>query len=392
MKQISERLYSWASSLDQATLDQAATTASMPFVYPHLALMPDAHPGKGSTIGSVVPTRGAVIPACVGVDIGCGMIAVRTDKHVDDFAGLDKSRLRKEIETRIPLSAGRYNATVLDDADAEIQILSEVVTLSETEGNLILKLSPNWHKQMGSLGSGNHFIEVCADEHDTVWLFLHSGSRGVGHRIAQHFIAEAKKLNEKWNIQLPDIDLAYLSDGTREFGEYINLMNWAQAFALANRRVMMHRVREAFAEWMKDEFAELQTVNCHHNFTQQEHHFGQKLWVTRKGAISACEGEWGLIPGSMGTASYVVQGKGNEMAFNSAPHGAGRRLTRNAARKTFTMESLETAMQGIEWRHAGAFLDEHPSAYKDIDQVMRDSADLVEIKYTLRQLINVKGD
>jgi tRNA-splicing ligase RtcB len=317
---------------------------------------------------------------------------VRTDKHVDDFAGLDKSRLRKEIETRIPLSAGRYNATVLDDADAEIQILSEVVTLSETEGNLILKLSPNWHKQMGSLGSGNHFIEVCADEHDTVWLFLHSGSRGVGHRIAQHFIAEAKKLNEKWNIQLPDIDLAYLSDGTREFGEYINLMNWAQAFALANRRVMMHRVREAFAEWMKDEFAELQTVNCHHNFTQQEHHFGQKLWVTRKGAISACEGEWGLIPGSMGTASYVVQGKGNEMAFNSAPHGAGRRLTRNAARKTFTMESLETAMQGIEWRHAGAFLDEHPSAYKDIDQVMRDSADLVEIKYTLRQLINVKGD
>lgn len=355
IKKISDGLYSWASILEDVTRDQAITTASMPFIYPHLALMPDAHLGKGSTVGSVVPTRGAIMPACVGVDIGCGMIAVRTDKHVDDIQHLDRSLLRKEIEARVPLSAGKYNQTILPDAEKWIERLID----PNTGNALIDRLSPNWRYQMGSLGSGNHFIEVTADEDGMVWLFLHSGSRGVGNKIAMHHIAKARDLNTKWHIQLPDPDLAYFPEHADEFHDYIAAMMWAQNFALYNRYVMMERVEVAFTEWAGS-FQEDQEINCHHNFTQKEHHFNQDIWVTRKGAISAREGEWGLIPGSMGTASYVVQGKGDKMSMNSAPHGAGRVLGRNVAKKTFTMESLEESMVGIEWRHTDAFLDEHP--------------------------------
>jgi tRNA-splicing ligase RtcB len=387
IQRIGDKLYNWASILEDVTRDQAITTSSMPFIYPHLALMPDAHLGKGSTVGSVVPTRGAIMPACVGVDIGCGMIAVRTDKHIDDIDHLDRSLLRKEIEARVPLSAGKYNQTILPDAEKWIETLVESVE----DIKHIDDLSPNWRYQMGSLGSGNHFIEVTADEDGMVWLFLHSGSRGVGNKIAMHHIAKARKLNEKWHIQLPDPDLAYFPEDTLEFWAYIRQMRWAQDFALYNRYVMMERVKVAFAEWAGS-FQEDQEINCHHNFTQKEHHFNTDLWVTRKGAISANEGQWGLIPGSMGTASYVVQGLGNKMSLNSAPHGAGRVLGRNVAKKTFTMESLEESMAGIEWRHTDAFLDEHPRAYKNIDVVMQDASDLVEIKYTLHQLINVKGD
>ena len=245
---------------------------------------------------------------------------------------------------------------------------------------------------MGTLGSGNHFIEVTVDEGDQVWLFLHSGSRGVGNRIAQKHIQVARDLCSKWWIQLPDRDLAYLVEGTDEFWAYIRQMRWAQRYALLNREEMMDRVVRQFSEWVGGDVERQEEINCHHNYTEQEHHFGKDVWLSRKGAINAETGRAGLIPGSMGTASYVVSGRGNAMALNSAPHGAGRNYSRSAARRAFTQDDLREAMQGIEYRDTSAFIDEIPAAYKDIDQVMADAADLVEIRHTLRQIVNVKGD
>lgn len=383
-----DNVFNWASILEDNTLEQAQMTASMPFVHPYVALMPDAHLGKGSTVGSVVPTMNAIMPACIGVDIGCGMIALKTSHTLESIAGMDKKALRQSIESQIPLSAGKYNQKVNDDATqyiGELEFDANIVGFNPDE------LSPNWRLQLGSLGSGNHFIEVTVDEDKNVWLFLHSGSRGIGNKIAMHHIDVAQKMADKYFIQLPHRDLAYLVNDTDEYYNYITQMSWAQDFAFKNRLVMMNRVANAFRHHAGD-FDIFQEVNCHHNFTQSERHFGKDMMITRKGAISAREGEWGLIPGSMGTASYVVQGKGNPLSFNSAPHGAGRQYARNAARKTFTMDSLIDRMEGIEWSGSNAFLDEHPDAYKDIDIVMRDAEDLVEIKHTLRQIINVKGD
>jgi tRNA-splicing ligase RtcB len=245
--------------------------------------------------------------------------------------------------------------------------------------------------QIGSLGSGNHFIEITKDEEGSIWLFLHSGSRGVGNKIATHHIAVAQEYAKKNFITLPDPDLAYLVEGTQEFHRYILEMYWAQKFAFKNRDVMMNRVKKAFKQYAGD-FEIIEEINCHHNFTQLERHWSKDLWITRKGAISAKEGEMGLIPGSMGTASYVVEGLGNKLSFCTAPHGAGREYSRNEARKTFTKESLDAMMEGIEWSHSDAFIDEHPNAYKDIDVVMEDAKDLVKIRHTLRQIINIKGD
>jgi len=244
---------------------------------------------------------------------------------------------------------------------------------------------------LGSLGSGNHFIEVSLDEDDRVWLFLHSGSRGVGNKIAQHHIKVAQALCEKWWIELPDRDLAYLVQGTDEFWMYIRELRWAQKFALLNREEMMHRVVACFGQWVGD-VERTEEINCHHNYTTQENHFGKDVWLSRKGAIDAGKGVPGLIPGSMGTRSYVVVGKGNKLALNSSPHGAGREYSRSRARKTFTRADLKAAMGGIEYRDTDAFLDEIPAAYKDIDIVMADAADLVGVRHTLRQIINVKGD
>ena len=393
MQEISSKLYNWASILDAGTKDQAIVTSQMPFIFPHMALMPDAHLGKGSTVGSVVPTYAAVMPACVGVDIGCGMIAVKTDKHKDDLDGLDRKPLRQAIERSIPLSAGKYNSAVHADARWYIDQLRGFFNERGNEGlgEMVNQLSPNWELQLGTLGSGNHFIEVSYDEGGWVWLFLHSGSRGVGNKIAMKYIKLAQDLNRLWLIDLPDPDLAYLPQGTPEYLEYINAMTWAQDFALYNRKLMMDRLMRQFEDWAGT-FEVMDQINCHHNFAQYEKHFGRTVLVTRKGAIEAAEGKWGLIPGSMGAASYVVQGLGERMSFNSAPHGAGRVHSRSSAKKTFTKESLEAAMEGIEWSHSDAFLDEHPDAYKDIDQVMEDAKDLVVIRHTLRQLINVKGD
>ncbi len=388
MKTINARLKSWASILDENAEAQALTTATMPFVFPHVALMPDAHLGLGATVGSVIPTLRAVMPAAVGVDIGCGMIAVKTQFTASDLPA-DRRELRQQIERAVPTSAGAYNRKVVATAEPRI---AELTALAASRGFDPRSYAGNWELQLGTLGSGNHFIEVSLDETDAVWLFLHSGSRGVGNRIAQHHIKVAKALMEKWWIALPDPDLAYLVEGTSEFGRYIDELTWAQRFALLNREEMMDRVAWQVSEWMGTPVVESERINCHHNFTQKENHFGKDVWLSRKGAISARAGELGLIPGSMGTASYVVEGLGNPVALESSPHGAGREYSRSAARKAFTVDDLRTAMVGIEYRDTDAFIDEIPAAYKPIDRVMDDASDLVRIGHTLRQIINVKGD
>ena len=390
MQQISKRLMNWASILEPDVREQAERTAAMPFIYPHLALMPDAHLGKGATVGSVIPTLGAIMPAAVGVDIGCGMMAVRTQFTGADMGERgDLASLRVAIENAIPLSAGKYNEAVRQAPETAARIADlEAKDGADSAG----RIAPNWRLQLGSLGSGNHFIEITLDERGRVWLFLHSGSRGVGHRLAVQHIRAARAECTKWWISLPDPDLAYLVEGTAEFGAYIRDLRWAQHFAALNRQEMMDRVASCLGEWIGQPVLRAETVACHHNYTEREKHFGKQVWLSRKGAIDATKGTLGLIPGSMGTASYIVAGKGNRLALSSSPHGAGRAYGRRAAERTFTRAQLDAAMEGIEWRHTGAFLDEIPAAYKPIDQVMADAADLVEVRHTLRQIINVKGE
>ena len=396
------KVMNFASILEDNTREQAEMASTMPFVFPHLALMPDAHLGKGATVGSVIPTERAIMPAAVGVDIGCGMVAVRTQFVLADLPPRGRyAALREAIEQAIPLSKGKYNEEVW--ALHTEQRLEDLRGLAEQMGFDPASYSGNWEMHLGSLGSGNHFIEVSLDEENRVWLFLHSGSRGVGNKIAQHHIKVAQKHAERWHIDLPDPDLAYLVEGTDEFWAYIKQMRWAQTFAYLNRAEMMDRVVECFETWLwadsdfsgDREDARVfrdQEVNCHHNYTEQERHWGRNVWLSRKGAIDASEGTWGLIPGSMGTRSYVVVGKGNHLALNSAPHGAGREYSRSRARKTFTHDDLRAAMGDVEYRDSDAFIDEIPAAYKPIETVMHDARDLVEVKHELRQILNVKGE
>ncbi|MDR1440928.1 MAG: RtcB family protein [Bifidobacteriaceae bacterium] len=390
MQEVNAKLLNWASIIDQATLDQAAAVAQLPFIYPHVALMPDAHVGLGATVGSVIPALGAVIPAAVGVDIGCGMVAVRT-QHKADQLPADLKALREAIEAAVPVSPGVYNERLTASALASCEDLSQAWTKSHP-GEDGPPRSPNWRQQLGSLGGGNHFIEVSLDEEDRVWLFLHSGSRGVGNKIATQHIQVARSLMKRWWIELEDPDLAYLVQGTEEFWAYIRELRWAQDFALANRAEMMNRVVQAFTDWIGEPVERVQEIQCHHNYTVQESHHGKKVWVSRKGAIDAHQGVWGLIPGSMGTASYVVQGKGSAPALYSAPHGAGRAHSRSQARQLFTQDDLRAAMAGIEFRDGQAFIDEIPAAYKDISTVMADAAPLVDVRHVLRQIVNVKGE
>ncbi|SFE49682.1 RtcB family protein [Blastococcus tunisiensis] len=392
MEKINGRLLNWASILEDTTRGQAERTASMPFIHPHLALMPDAHLGMGATVGSVIPTDGAIIPAAVGVDIGCGMIAVRTQFTADDVAGRDLAVLHGQISRSIPLSAGGRNARIRASAEPRIAELREMPGAGQADGAV-----HHWPQQLGSLGSGNHFIELSLDEADRVWLFLHSGSRGVGNKLAQKHIKVAQEQCRRRHIQLPDRDLAYLVEGEPEFDAYIEALRWAQRFAYLNREEMMDRCVDQLARFLSGhglgtEVERHETVNCHHNYTERETHYGREVWLSRKGAISARKGEPGLIPGSMGAASYVVAGKGNVPSLMSSPHGAGRNFSRSAARKRFTRQDLDARMAGIAWGRSDAFLDEHPDAYKPIDQVMADAADLVEVRHTLRQIVNVKGD
>jgi tRNA-splicing ligase RtcB len=389
MEHLTPKLINWASILDAGAREQAETTATLPFIHPHVALMPDAHLGLGATVGSVIPTLGAIIPAAVGVDIGCGMIAVRT-QYVADGLPADRRPLREAIERAVPLSAGGRNQRV--EHEHTRQRLERLTRAAEQAGFEPGRDAAAWELQLGTLGSGNHFIEVTVDEQSRVWLFPHSGSRGVGNRIAQRHVKVARQLCEQWWIDLPHPDLAYLAEGTDEFWAYIRQMRWAQEYALLNREEMMDRVVACFAEWVGGDVERQEEINCHHNYTEQERHFGKDVWLSRKGAINAEAGRPGLVPGSMGTASYVVSGLGNPVSLNSAPHGAGREYSRSKARRTFTHEQLREAMQGIEYRDTDAFVDEIPGAYKDIDRVMADAAELVEVRHVLRQIVNVKGD
>lgn len=391
MEELCKGLLSWASILEDQAREQAERTASLPWIKPHVALMPDAHWGMGSTVGSVVPTKDVVMPACVGVDIGCGMSAMRTHLTKGDLEGRDLSVLRNAIEREIPVSKGNYRKQLSQSATERAIVLEAYAVDNNVDPD---RYSSNWRLQLGTLGSGNHFIEVCLDEEDRVWVFLHSGSRGVGNRIAQTHVKIAQQQCAKWYVDLPHKDLAFLAYGTQEFWRYLADLRWAQAFARENRAEMVDRVVSCLWEFMDEPIRTEELITCHHNYTEQEEHYNQKLWITRKGAINAEKGRRGLIPGSMGTSSYVVTGKGNKASFNSAPHGAGRNFSRTEARKRFTIEQLNEAMKGIEWRadNAKEFLDEIPGAYKDIDQIMIDAADLVQVDHTLRQILNVKGD
>src|SRR3954471_6540862 len=331
MEKLADRLYSWASILEEGTRDQALTTASMPFVRPHLALMPDAHLGLGATVGSVIPTVRAIIPAAVGVDIGCGMIAVHT-RYTSAELPADRRRVREAIERAVPLSAGAANRKVSRDHTQER--LDRLSAEAERARFDPASYAKGWRLQLGTLGSGNHFIEISLDELDRVWLFLHSGSRGAGNKIAQKHIRVARELCAARGADLPHRDLAYLEEGTPQFDAYLREMQWAQRYALLNREEMMDRVARQFSEWVgagPDGVERLEEINCHHNYTEPERHLGLDVWLSRKGAINAERGRPGLIPGSMGTASYVVTGRGNPMSLSSAPHGAGREYSRTRA-------------------------------------------------------------
>jgi tRNA-splicing ligase RtcB (3'-phosphate/5'-hydroxy nucleic acid ligase) len=376
------------NTIEPEAQKQILNTAKMPFIFKHVAVMPDCHYGKGATVGTVLATTGAVIPAAVGVDIGCGMIAVRTPLTRADVP--QRAAIRTGIERAIPMSAGRNNARVTPTAAGRIGTLERLAADTRATPD---EYDRNWRLALGTLGGGNHFIELAEDTAGAVWLTLHSGSRGVGNRIGNHYIKVAQKLCDKMGVDLPDRDLAYLPEEHPAFAAYLRDLNWAQQFALHNRNEMMDRVLTEVGRAVGGRHGlELQRINSHHNFTQQEDHFGRRVWITRKGAIKATRDSWAMIPGSMGTRSYIVVGLENPMSFHSAPHGAGRRYSRTKARALFTMNDLSRAMEGIEYRHSGALLDEIPGAYKDIDQVMENASELVETRFVLKQFVNVKGD
>jgi tRNA-splicing ligase RtcB len=384
--QVNEHLYNWASEIDEGTIRQAQATARLPIVAGHVALMPDAHVGLGATVGSVIPTRGAVIPSAVGVDIGCGMIAVETDLVASDLPdSLDP--LLSNLERAVPAGMGKHGEHREGSRAAHAFFdAHQPHTELTTEQNIKVV------RQFGSLGSGNHFLEVCLDERDHVWVVLHSGSRGIGNQLATAHIKVAKRLAGTLGYPLENADLAWLKEGTDEFRAYIADMLWAQDYAKANRDAMMDAtLQQLFRAVGKGR--ERARVNCHHNFTEQETHGGERVWLTRKGAIKADVGDLGVIPGSMGAATYVVEGLGNPLSFNSCSHGAGRRYSRTAAKKRFDVADLEARMGSRTWQKSAAqnLIDEIPDAYKDIDKVMADQADLVKVKHTLRQVLNMKG-
>ena len=378
--------------------EQLRNTARLPFVFKWVAAMPDVHWGLGATVGSVVPTRGAIVPAAVGVDIGCGMAAVRTTLGARDLPD-DLKGVRTAIERAVPhgFTAGRGRDKGSWDAPPR---RAERVWPELEEGFARIKARhpksvPDRHPaaQLGTLGSGNHFIEVCLDGASRVWFLLHSGSRGVGNRIGTYFIERAREEMRKQDVRLPDRDLAYLREGTRGFDDYVDAVSWAQAYALLNRRVMMEAIVDAVAAapglppfTVTDE-----AVNCHHNYVARETHYGEEVLVTRKGAVRAGAGELGIIPGSMGTRSYIVRGKGNPESFLSCSHGAGRTLSRNEAKRRFSLADHEKATAGVECRKDAGVIDETPAAYKPIDAVMAAQADLVDVVHELKQVVCVKG-
>ena len=370
----------------------------MPFIHKWVATMPDVHLGKGATIGSVIPTVGAVIPAAVGVDLGCGMMAVKTSLTASDLPD-NLSAMRSAIERAVPHGRSARRRGGRDKGawgEAPKDVLAAWAPLDEAFKIMVDKFpflkNTNNIAHLGTLGTGNHFIEVCLDEADAVWIMLHSGSRGVGNRIGSHFIEQAKKDMERYFIQLPDKDLAYIPEGSDMFREYTLSVAWAQDFARINREVMMQRTIQAVSETLGVPFsADVEAVNCHHNYISRENHYDENVWVTRKGAVSARKGEMGIIPGSMGAKSFIVRGLGNEESFCSCSHGAGRVMSRTQAKKEVSLAQHLKAVDGVECRKDESVIDETPSAYKPIEKVMEAQKDLVEIVHTLKQVVCVKG-
>lgn len=379
---------------------QLEKTARMPFIYKHIAVMPDVHVGKGSTIGSVIPTLGAIIPAAVGVDIGCGMMAAKTTLRAEDLPD-NLGPLRSAIERAIPhgltpkvrgmksRDAGSWEnpPSAVEAAWAELKTGFDAICAKTPH----LKNTNNY-RHLGTLGTGNHFVEVCLDEVGFVWFMLHSGSRGVGNAIGTHFIEVAKEDMRRHFINLPDQNLAYLPEGTEHYDDYVEAVSWAQKFARTNREVMMQNLIVAVRKVITKPFeTHVEAVNCHHNYVQKERHFGKDVLITRKGAVSAQAGELGIIPGSMGAKSFIVRGKGNPDSFNSCSHGAGRTMSRTEAKKRFSVQDHIAATEGVECRKDENVIDEIPMAYKDIDAVMLAQEALVEVVHTLKQVVCVKG-
>ncbi len=383
-------------ALEDAARQQLVNVAQMPFVFRHIAAMPDVHWGMGATVGSVIPTHGAIIPAAVGVDIGCGMMAVETSLNASHLPDNLKG-LRSAIEKAVPHGRtshggrgdrGAWHSIPERQAEAWKGLAGTYKSIARKhpklgEGNDV--------NHLGTLGTGNHFIEVCLDEAERVWFMLHSGSRGVGNRIGSYFIEMAKQEMKRHARNLPDVNLAYLEEGTEHFADYVEAVGWAQRFAMTNRQLMMDAVVEAAGAVLPPFTLGATAVNCHHNYVAREHHYGQDVLVTRKGAVRAGLGELGIIPGSMGARSYIVRGKGNPESFSSCSHGAGRAMSRTEAKKRFTLADHAKATEGIECRKDADVIDETPMAYKPIDAVMKAQDDLVEIAHTLRQVVCVKG-
>ncbi len=384
--------------VDHNAADQLHLVAQLPFVHRHVAAMPDVHFGIGATVGSVIPFLGAVVPAAVGVDIGCGMVAWKLPGANANRLPDNLSEVRSAIESVVPVGFSNHGDRIPRHAEDAWRRLWSARDASV--GDTLEHLKPSKAapvQQMGTLGGGNHFVELCIDEHDDTWVMLHSGSRGIGNRIGRHFIERAKRECERSNIELPHRDLAYLPEGTDHFDEYIAAVGWAQEYARLNREVMLRSILEAlrglgppFEEIASGGAAET-AINCHHNYVERESHFGKNVWLTRKGAVRARKGDLGIIPGSMGAKSFIVRGLGNPDSFHSCSHGAGRAMSRKQAKATFTVEDHAAATAHVECRKDVGVLDETPGAYKDIDAVMAAQADLVEIVHTLRQVVCVKG-
>jgi len=391
----------WTSDIEESALKQLENMSQLPFIHNHIAVMPDVHAGYGSTVGSVIPTRGAIIPAAVGVDIGCGMMAYRLNLRAEDLPDSLRS-IRSAIESAVPHgrtdNGGKTDRGAWNDLPAPAEAAWLSLSSDPRWGKLLERHSKivsqhvNTGRHLGTLGTGNHFIELCLDEHGDVWVMLHSGSRGIGNKIGTYFTELAKEDMRRFFINLPDVDLAYFPQGTEYFKDYCEAVSWAQDYAKTNRELMMKAVIFALAESFGrpieiNEWA----VNCHHNYVAWENHFGANIMVTRKGAVRARKGDLGIIPGSMGVRSFIVEGLGNPESFYSCSHGAGRRMSRGKARHTFTAEDLATQTAGVECRKDIDVVDEIPGAYKDIDEVMANQIDLVKPLFTLKQVLCVKG-
>jgi tRNA-splicing ligase RtcB len=382
----------WTDEVEPQARQQLVNLSTLPFIYRHVAAMPDVHTGIGATIGSVIATHNAIIPAAVGVDIGCGMIACRLSLEANDLSEVLLKKIFDQVSRDVPVGREQHKE---DRAltDRALPFASQLKRMTDKHPQLLKSFgkSSDWVRQMGSLGGGNHFIELCLDESDCIWVMLHSGSRGVGNAIGNYFIQLARKDMERWMINLPDRDLAYFPEGTEHFDDYAEAVQWAQDYAYANRQAMLDLTLAALARHLPAFQVTAEAVNCHHNYVTKENHYGENVWITRKGAIRARQGDLGIIPGSMGAKSFIVRGKGNPESFCSCSHGAGRKMSRTAAEKAFTTADLARQTEGVVCRKDKGVIDEIPGAYKDIDQVMANQEDLVEVVHTLKQVVCVKG-